>query len=348
MSLVRVAMVGLGNVGGSFLQLITAKRHLLATQYGLEIQVVAAADSGGAAWSAVGLDPQRLLALKQSGQSAAAYPGAGQPGQTALEMLARIQAECLEPMCLLESSPVNLDHGQPGLDVLRTTLRLGMDAVLANKGPLVLAYQELATLSQVQNRRLRFSATVCSSLPTMNIGRRDLVACQIERMEGIFTSTTNYILTAMAAGKSFAAALQDAQDEGVAETDPSLDIDGWDTANKLVILANSVLGQPTTIRDVSVSGIRGITQQDLLLTRQNGAELKLVALAARLADGSYHLSVEPRVLPAHHPLAQTHGWQMGILYVTDIMGELFARVDERGPLPTAAAMLRDLIDLYCV
>ncbi|HIQ04685.1 MAG TPA: homoserine dehydrogenase [Anaerolineae bacterium] len=340
MRTLRLALVGLGNVGRSFLGLMTSKGQLVADRYNLDLNLVAVADRSGALLKPDGIVPDALRRHKQAGGRVSDSPGS-LPGMQAAEMVAQAEADVL-----LEAAPVDLRTAEPGLSCVRTAIGRGMDVVLADKGPLVLAYSELHRLATAAGVRLRFSATVCGSLPTVNIGRRDLVACEIRRVEGIFNSTTNYILTAMAAGKSYAQALADAQAEGVAEADPRLDVEGWDTANKLVILTNSVLRMPATLADVQpVEGIQHITLEELQRAEAEGYRLKLLATAER-ADGVYRLAVRPTLLPLTHPLARVDGWQMGIVYHTDIMGVQFAAVDERGPIATAAAMLRDLVNLY--
>ncbi len=349
---VRVALVGVGNVGRAFLELMTIKRRVLRERYGLELVLTGAADSSGAAFGAGHIDHANLLRHKRAGHGVGQYPRLGHRGMPAAEMVRQVEADVL-----LEASPVNLRTGQPGLDCVRIALQRGMSVVLANKGPLVVAYRELMDMAAPPDPKgfgkplgsggpgLRFSATVCGALPVINIGQRDLVACDIQRVEGILNSTTNYVLSAMEAGHSFDQALQEAQAEGVAEADPALDIQGWDAANKLVIIANAVLGVPATLKDVDVLGIQDITPDDLAAARARGQTVKLVAAAHRQND-TYRLSVHTAALPLDHPLASVSGWEMGIVWHTDNMGVQFAKVDERGPIPTAAAMLRDLVDLY--
>ncbi|MFN8474102.1 MAG: homoserine dehydrogenase [Anaerolineae bacterium] len=338
MRTVRIALAGVGNVGRGFLQLMRDKGDVVRERYGIDMLLVSAADRSGVVVNHDGIDAAALLRLKESGVGVAGYSG-GRPGEGPIAALDGADV-------LLESTLTDLKTGQPGLDVIRTALERGLDVVSANKGPLVLAYGDLTARAKAAGRQLRFSAAVCSGLPTVNIGRRDIVAATIDRMEGIFNSTTNYILEAMATGASFQEALAEAQRVGVAETDSSLDIEGWDTANKLVIIANSVLGIPATLDNVQVQGIQGIGAGDLQAAQAAGQAIRLLATAQRRADGGYDLSVKPTTLAAGHPMTQVHGWQMGIVYYTDITGVLSATVDEFGPVPTGAAMLRDVIDIY--
>ncbi len=333
---VDLILAGLGNVHRRLLHLLATRDELLAQRYGLRLRIVGAADSQGAAADADGLDPAALLAHKQTGASVAAYPG-GAAGATALDLLAQLKADAL-----LEASPVNLVDAQPALSHVLAALERGMDAVLANKGPLALHYQLLRVAAEAHGARLAFSATVCGGLPVVNVGLRDLVAAQIQRVEGVFNSTSNYILSQMAAGHSYADALAEAQRRGIAETNPALDVDGWDTANKLTIVANAVLGFPATVRDVQpVVGIR-----ELASSPGPGQVWRLVGVAERRADGGYDLSVQPAALGLSHRLAHVDGWQMGVLFESDLFESIFISIDERGPTGTAAAMLRDVVNLY--
>jgi homoserine dehydrogenase len=257
-----------------------------------------------------------------------------------LEVLKQSKADLL-----VELSPTDLRTGEPGLSNITWALEHGLDVVTANKGPLVLAYQRLAALAAEHSRALCFSGAVAGGLPTVNIGRRDLVGATILKVEGVFNSTTNYILLRMSeGGLSFEQALAEAQRAGVAEANPSLDIDGWDAANKLVIVANSVLGMPATLQDVSVQGIRAVSREGLLRARAEGHAIKLLA-TAEPRDGGYTLAVRPTELPLTHPLARLTQWQMGVVYTTDINGVITAVIDEEGPLATCGAVLRDMINL---
>jgi len=256
--------------------------------------------------------------------------------------------QALEADALCEASPVNLDDGEPGMSCIRAALTKGMHVVTPNKGPLVLAYSELTTLASEKGVSLRFCGTVAGGLPAINLGQRDLAGAIIYRLEALPNLTTSFILDRMARGLSYDQALAAAQAQGCAEADPSLDVEGWDAANKLVILANSVLDVPATLADVQVQGITGVTQADLEGARANGQVIKLVASAVRQTGGGYALRVAPTPLPAGHPLAQLSGQQMGIVYHTDIYGVISAAILEEEPIPSAATMLRDLLSIYAL
>jgi homoserine dehydrogenase len=335
----RLVLTGLGNVGRSFLELLQSQADVLADRYGLALVVTGAADTSGAAINPDGLDVGALLAAKRAGRGVASLEG-GRAGMGAVELVRQAPGDVL-----LESTLTNLKDGQPGLDAIRAALGRGMHVVSANKGPIALAYGELAARSaDPGGPQLRFSACVGGALPSVNIGRRDMAGARIERVEAVLNGTTQLILRMMEGeGSSFADALAEAQRRGVAEADPTLDIDGWDAATKLTILANAVLGQPARVADVRRSGISQLRAEELRAARERGERIVLLCLAERAGDG-YALSVEPTALPLAHPLGRMAGDEMGIVYHTDIAGRCAATSAERGPLPTAAAMLRDVID----
>ncbi len=337
----RYTLIGLGNIGRNLLYILAHRQAQVRKDYGIEFVLVGAADSGGAAIDTTGLDPARVRDIKLARQSVCTYTGAGQAGMSALEMVRAVPADML-----VDASPTNLQHGEPGLSCVRAALGAKQHVVMANKGPLVLAFGELTGLAQKMGVKLFYSGTVAGGLPTVNLGVRDLAGSEVLRVEGIFNGTTNYILTRMAEEQiPYEEALKGAQQAGIAEADPTLDVDGWDAANKLVIIANSVLRRPTTLADVSVQGIRGVTLQDLQQARTQGKVIKLLALAEKRGD-DYALSVGPVALPQDHPMARTGLWDMGVVYTTDYMGVISAVIEEKGPVPTSAAVLRDMINVY--
>jgi homoserine dehydrogenase len=342
---VRLIVSGLGNIGRRFLQVLIDKADWLRTRYALEFRVVGAADSRGAAFDPAGLDLAEIVHLKEAGESIAAHPcDRKSPGQAEMRPLALI--EQLDADVLCEATPVNLKDGEPGLSCMRAAMRKGMHVVTPNKGPLVLAYRELTALARAQGVQLRYCGTVAGGLPAINLGQRDMAGATIYRLEALPNLTTSFILEQMTCGLTYDQALAAAQAQGCAEADPSLDVEGWDAANKLVILANSVLGVPATLDDVSVRGITGVTLADLEQARANGQVIKLLATATRQEDGDYRLTVAPTPLPTAHPLAQLSGQQMGIVYHTDIYGVISATILETNPVPSAATMLRDLLSIY--
>ncbi|MBI5957208.1 MAG: homoserine dehydrogenase [Chloroflexi bacterium] len=323
-----VLLTGLGHVGLNFLRILRQKEPVLTRQYGLALKIIGVADSSGILTDPDGLDLDRVIDHKEQKQ------GVGTLGQTGISALQLVNDTAAD--FLLDATPSDLRTGQPGLDLARLALSQGKHVVLASKSPLVHAYGELAALSRPA-AQLRFSGAVCGAMPTVNVGRRDLPAAAITRIEAILNSTTQVILTLMAQGSSYESALVEAQRLGVAEPDPSLDVDGWDTANKLVIVANAVLNIPARLDDVVVRGIRSV--------EPHGEQWALLGLIERVGEG-YRLSVEPVRLPSDHPLARLGKDEMGIVYTTDIYGQIAVTSAKQGPAGASAGMLRDVIDIH--
>ncbi len=329
------------------------RREHLAARYGAELSVVGVAELGGAAVDQDGLDLKVLVDALAARTPLAELASVGRSGMSALELL----GEC-RPDVLLGATPVSLTDGQPGLGLARAALAWGTHVVLADKGPVALAYDELAAASDLaagwglcrgpltggDAPCLRFSATVAGALPVINIGVRDLAGERISRIEGVFNGTSQYILRSLEAGADFAQALADTQRRGIAEADPSLDVDGHDAAFKLLITANAVLGAGSRLDDVAVTGIRAVSPEAVRAAGRSGRRVVPLAVAEQ-CPGGYRLRVGPESVPVDHPLARLHPDEMGVVYYGDRVERLSAASLEPRPEPASAAMLRDVLDI---
>ena len=338
MKRVGLALVGLGNVGRRFIRLLNERDDMLREKYGLAFSVHCVVDSSGVAVSDDGFDLAHLLEHKGCGLKLRELREFDE-GLTLAVALDNVQCDIL-----LEASPVDLNTGNPGLSNCRTALEHGLHLVLANKAPLALAQAELDRLAADTDVGILYSATFCGGLPVLNIIRRDMVCGKILGFRGIFNSTTNFILEEMLKGRSYADALSETQERGIAEADPSIDVGGWDTAAKLVIAANSIVDAMITLADVSVSGIEDVQLDWLEQCRREGSVLKLVATAERI-DAEWRFQVEPTPVPIASFLGSCSGWEMAIEIQSDIYGKSFHKLWEREPVPTAASMLRDAVHL---
>lgn len=343
MHTVRFLLIGLGNLGRRFCKVLLEKDTLLRHRYGMDLRLVGAADSRGAAYDPVmGLDPGKVVGLKRAGGTVADYPDVGRRGWQATELVLMAKADLL-----LEASPVNLKQGaEPGLTCIRTALRRGMHVVTPNKGPLVVAYQELHELAAAQGVQLRFDGTVAGGLPALYIGQRDMRGAVIHRLEAVPNLSTGYFIDLLTDGLSWEEALARARQTGALEGDGSWDLEGWDAAAKLVILANAVLEVPARLEEVALTGVIDLSVDALRSARERGARYRLLARAERDSEGAYALSVAPVPLPLDHPLGHLGRKQMGVVFSTDIYGTITAIIDEPDPTPSAATMLRDVLDIY--
>jgi len=336
----NVGILGVGSVGKTLFQVILKKTKTLADSYKVSFRFVLLADSSGVAFHKNGFNLDDVIQTKQKGGKISSLPGF-LPGVDAFDLIMQHSPKI---DLLFEASPVNLETGDPALKNCIAALERGIHVVLANKGPLVAGYQRLVETAKKNNVKMMFSATVCGGLPVVNIGR-NMICADIELFRGVFNSTTNFILAEMGKGRAYLDALKEAQERGIAETDPSLDVDGWDTANKLLICCFSVLNFPCKLKDIKVEGITGITSNMIQEASKKAQVYKLVATAKKVENGSYELSVRPTLVDENDFLAKTEGWEMGVEIHSDLYGIMYHKMYEREPIATASAMLRDAVNI---
>ncbi len=337
----KIILCGFGNVGRALARLLDAKQHDLERQYGLEVRLQAVVDIGGAAVAAeTGLPPGPLTDFVEAGGTVEKFEGYGQPGLKAAELLAQGKADIL-----VETTPTNLKDGEPARTHFMAAIENGLDIIAANKGPLVLDYHHILERAREKGVQIRFSAATAAALPTLDVGRLCTAGARIEAIEGILNGTTNYILTRMAReGCAYEAALRDAQALGIAETDPTLDVEGFDTRNKIVLIANTLLGLTLDPGAVETTGITGVSPSDMAAAREAGQVIKLIGSARLTANGPV-VKVAPEALAADHPLAGVNLSEKGISYDTDTMGRITVTGGHSSPTGAAAAMLKDLIHM---
>ena len=268
-------------------------------------------------------------------------PGFGKKGLTGKEALSTLPADLL-----VETTPTNIKDGEPGMTHIQTALSHGRHVATAAKGPLVLRYKELKTLAEKFKVKLMISAATAAALPTLDVGLSCLAGTEVLSAEGILNGTTNYILTRMHEdGSPYGEALAEAQKMGVAEPDPSLDVEGRDTGNKILLIANEVFQAGLSLQDVAVEGITKVTLQDIQRAKEEGKVIKLIGKVEK-KDGRILASVAPMALAANHPLASVRGTEKAISYLTDTMDRVTVSGGKSNPLGAAAALLKDIIRIY--
>ncbi len=337
----KLILCGFGNVGRAFARLLETKRDELEARFGMRLRLQAVVDIDGAAVARdETLPPGRLADFVEAGGAVPNYEQFGRPGLTAAALMARREADIL-----VESTPTNLEHGEPARTHFMAAIDHGLDIVTANKGPLVLDYRRILDRANEQGVQIRFSAATAAALPTLDVGRLCTAGARIEAIEGILNGTTNYILTRMdREGCAYEEALRDAQALGIAETDPTLDVEGLDTRNKIVVIANTLFDLALDPDQVDTTGITGVTPADLAAARETGQVVKLIGSARRTPDGPV-IRVSPEALLTDHPLAGVHLSEKGICYDTDTMGRITVTGGHSSPIGAAAAMLKDLIHM---
>lgn len=335
---ITLALTGFGNVGQGVASLLHERGEEYARRYGARLLLTGVADRGGAVVAPAGLEPVALLDTKQRAGTVAAMPG-GEAELQGANFLNQAGA-----MVLLEAASTNFVDAEPGWTYTRLALERGMDVVLASKGALVLHYDEVMRLAREHDRQVMFAGTVGAPLPVLELANRVLVGADVAGFEGILNATTNQILTVMEEGASYEEGVRRAQEIGIAETDPTLDVDGWDAAAKAVIIARAVLGAELQLDQVERTGIRGVTRSDLEEALRHGQTIKLIARAEKLAVG-----VRARVGPERRSLTDSLGRlrndEMGIVFQAEPLGHVSASVQQTGGVPTALSVLRDVINL---
>lgn len=336
-----LALIGFGNVGQALAIILRDHAERLDRDYGVSFEITAVADISGAVVSpGAPLPPAKLLEVMASTGGICNYPEHGMPGMSGAEVVRRARADIL-----VEASPTNVETGEPGLSHIRMALERGMHVVTANKGPLVVAFGELRDLARRHDRRLMYGPATAAALPTVSVGTYELAGSRVTAIEGILNGTTNYILTQMRdRGVSYAEALREAQDLGIAETNPTLDVEGYDTTNKLLILANSLMGGSLKLVDIDREGITRVTPEQVRAARDAGKALKLVGRAYR-EDGVLKAAVKPDLLEGDHPLSRVDGSEKGVTFHSDLLGTITVVGGASGRIPAAASILRDLINL---
>ena len=338
---VRIVICGMGRVGQAFVGLLVQKDRDLKNRYGLGLKVVGAVDIGGAAVSSSGLPLEELMAHLKKGGRVEEMSRFGRKGLSGKEALSSIPADLL-----VETTPTNIKDGEPGMTHLRTAMTLGRHVVTAAKGPLVLRYNELKELAKKSKVKLMISAATAAALPTLDVGLSCLAGTEVLIAEGILNGTTNYILTRMYEdGCPYAEALAEAQKMGVAEPDPSLDVEGRDTANKILLIANEVFQAGLSLKEIPVEGITRVTPEDIQKAKKDRKVVKLIGKAEK-KNGKVVASVAPMGLPMDHPLAAVRGTEKAISYLTDTMDRVTVSGGKSNPLGAAAAILKDIIRIY--
>lgn len=324
----RIILVGFGVVGQAFAQLMNVRRKELVEDFGINPRIVAVADRGGSAVDLKGLNVEKLLAAKKEKKTVA---GIG-ASQDSLSLVRELEAEVV-----VEVTPTNVRTGQPGLSHIEAALSAGKHVITANKGPLALSFPVLMELALHNGVQLLFSGCVGGGTPILDFGKRCLAVDKIVKIQGVLNGTTNFILSKMESEEvEFDEALAEAQRLGYAESDPSLDVDGWDTASKVVIIANWLMGIEATIKDVEVKGISDVTQKDLKSAAESGCKVRLLGVV----DGG--VRVEPVKLDRSDPLCVT-GTFNAVKFTSQFAGDEIIIGKGAGGTETASAILRDLL-----
>ena len=243
---------------------------------------------------------------------------------------------------LFEATSLNVKDGEPAITHIRAALDHGAHAITANKGPIVHAYRELRDLAKAHGKRFLFESTVMDGVPIFSLFEQ-MPAIHLQGFHGILNSTTNVILSEMENGLTFDEALKKAQALGIAETDATHDIDGWDAAVKTAALITVLMDIPIRLEEIAREGIRDLTPQALRNARRDGWPFKLVCRAQARRRSSVEASVAPEKVLATSPMGKITGTSSYIYFETDIFPGLAITEENPGLYATAYGMLADFV-----
>ena len=309
--MVKVALLGFGNVGRAFVRYV----YPPSTRTLLPIRVCAIADTSGGLLIDSNSAIDRLLAHKESHGSLAEF-APRELIKDSEEFIRALRARQIS--ILVESLPTNIIDGQPALGMISYVLEQGINVVTVDKGPVVHGYDLLKKAAIDGGSCLEYSGTTGVSIP------KELADDRVLEIRGVLNGTTNYILTEMQSGQgSFEDALARAQANGIAEPDSSLDVQGWDTASKILILAKTLMGADCALAQVSRIGIGPETESLIKIGRESGRVVRLVG-RARIWQGRVRVSVAPKLVEPESPFYSTLGTSKAALFRTEGKGSILA------------------------
>lgn len=342
----RAAIIGYGGVGKAFVHLLYDKKEYLNKE-GLQIQVNYIIGRNGGIYNSGGIDLKDLMEFGAGEGDITKYLQGGNKEVSFQKMLQNKDVDVV-----IELTPTNKETGEPAMTHIKKSLESGINVITANKGPILLAYNELKATAVKNGVQLGIGCTTGGALPSINAGIMDLAGSDILSIEGVLNGTTNYIINEMENIEiTYLEALKQAQRLGIAETDPTLDVEGWDTATKLVILTNVLMNEQKSLKDVSVEGITKITPERIKDCLDSGKKYKLVGRAVK-ENGKIQMTVKLEKIDRTNPLYTVDGKNKAVRYVSDVLGDLTIIGGASGVIPAAASILRDLVNLnrgykYC-
>lgn len=326
----RLCFLGFGNVGRALARLLVLKSVELRDSLGIEWEITGVA-TRRMGWRASEntMDVSKLLGGIDDTNS-----------ETGInEWLSRAR-----PDVVFETTSLNPESGQPAIDYLKACLQYGAHTITANKAPIVYAYDDLNAIAIAKGKRFLFESTVLDSAPVFSLFRHTLPAVRVRNFSGVFNSTTNVILETMEAGRSFEEGVKTAQDLGVAETDPSHDVDGWDSIMKVCAIARVILRVPLSPSEVRREGIRRLDPTTLQAARAEGKPYKLLSRVSVNADGSLTALVRPEQIAASDPLGGVRGTSLAVHFELDTIPGLTIVSHRPNLQSTAYGLLADFIN----
>ena len=327
----NLAVVGLGHVGSALVTLLRDRGVQIREEFGFDLRIT------GVMSRRVGMvaDPAGL-------DLAAVAVGDIPPGEAYDASAIDTWLESAQAHVLVELSAVELATGEPATSFLRAALQRGLHGITANKGPVVHAYRELTALADENGVRFRFESATADCLPVYSLYRESLVLDSPHRVRGLVNGTTSVILEAIEAGGTFADGVRHAQELGCAEADPSLDVDGFDAAVKIVAIANVLMGGEMRVADIDITGIRHLDPTDIRAAAVAGTPIRLIA-TLELVAGTVRGRVSPQQLEPGDPFRGIGSGALGLHFEGGLMPGLTVIGHDLTPRQTAYGVLTDVI-----
>lgn len=340
MSHYNIALLGFGNVGQALANLLHRKQRELNSKYGITFTITGiATGKHGMAIKQGGVDIEQAIWLLNNEPTRKL----NELSQISLDNEINTFIEFCQADVLFENTPVNYDSGQPAITYIKRALESGMHVVTANKGPVVHGFQTLTEIAQENGVRFYFESTVMDGAPIFSLFRETLPSAKILSFQGVLNSTTNMILTRMEFGDNFDKAIQYTQEIGIAETDPSGDIDGWDAAVKVSALVTVLMGVPMKPVEVDRVGIRDISLEKVQDAMKDRERWKLIC-TAEWVDDHVVAQVKPVRVSSGSPFYDIMGTSSILQFETDVLGKLSIVEQDPGPQTTAYGCLADFVN----
>lgn len=331
-----IGLVGFGGVGKAFIKLLVDKKKYLIDKYNLTINIKYIIKSDGGLYNPKGIDLEELADFLENDQSIHQHKYWQDVNIDSI-----IKNNDIDT--LVELTSTNIVDGEPGLTHIRKALENNINVVTGNKGPILLKYKELNKIAKRNGLALKIGCTTGGALPSINGGIYDVAGAEINYIEGILNGTTNYILSEMTDNEiSYEEALANAQKLGIAEADPTLDVEGFDSASKIIILANALMDTDLKLEDLDIHGITKINKEELKKLKNEGKKLKLIAKVER-SNGDIKVYVKPIAIDNNHPLYSVDYKNKGIYFNTDTLGDIALIGGASGTINAAASILRDIV-----
>ena len=332
-----IGLIGFGGVGQALIKLLIDKESYLLQQYNLKINVKYIIKSNGGIYNASGINLSEILKVIDENINITCH-NEWKDNLNINDIIGNNDIDTL-----VELTSTNIETGEPGLTHIRKSLENNINVVTGNKGPILLDYKKLKVLADNNNVELKVGCTTGGALPSINGGIYDIAGSKIQSIEGVLNGTTNYILSKMANDNvDYKEALLEAQKVGIAESDPSLDVLGYDTASKIIILSNVLMNSDLKLEDLKINGIEEVRLDNIEKAKVRGNKIKLIGNVYK-KDNLVKGYVTPIEIDENHPLYCVDYKNKGIYYKTDTLGDISIIGGASGTMNAAASILRDII-----